>query len=80
MTSAELATLGLLDPDQGVCPDGHRCSSSSRIGYRECRAGEYAGLALVCWSVTEAAIDAAELLGADSTVVTWARSLIDDRR
>lgn len=79
MTAPELATLGLLDPDQGVCPDGHTCSLSGRIGRRECRASEYAGLALVCWNVTDSAIEVAERDGADPTVVGWARLFLGDQ-
>jgi hypothetical protein len=79
MTTAELATLGLLDPDQGVCPNGHPCVLAHRLGRRECRAGEFVGNALVCWDVTTTAIDTAERLGADGLVVAWARSHLRDR-
>jgi hypothetical protein len=79
MSPADLATLSLLDPDQGVCPNGHRCVVAAAIGRRECLAGEYVGDALVCWNVTAAAINASERLGADSIVVAWARSYLRDQ-
>ncbi len=79
MTPGEVATLGLLDPEQGVCPAGHRCVPGPRLGERSCRGGEYVGMALICWSLTSADIDAAERLGADPTVVSWARSCLADR-
>ena len=79
MTPSQVATLALLDPDQGVCPEGHQCVLGDQLGRRECLAGEYVGLALVCWNVTTAAIDTAERFGADPLVVEWARSLLSDR-
>ena len=79
MNRAALATLGLLDPDQGVCPNGHRCALSREIGYRECGEREFTGHALICWGVTDTAIDAADRGGADPMVVGWARSFIGDR-
>lgn len=79
MTPAQVATLALLDPDQGVCPEGHPCSHGNQLGRRECLADEYVGLALICWNVTPAAIDTAERLDADPFIVAWARSFIRDR-
>jgi hypothetical protein len=79
MTPAQVATLALLDPDQGVCPEGHPCSLGDVLGDRECRAGEYVGLALICWSVTPAAVDTAERLDADPRIVAWAHSFVRDR-
>ena len=79
MTPSQAATLALLDPDQGVCPEGHRCVLSDQLGRRECRAGEFVGLALVCLDVTTTAIDTAEWLGADPLIVAWARSFVRDR-
>jgi hypothetical protein len=79
MSPADLATLSLLGPDQGVCPEGHRCRMAEPVGRRECLAGDYVGHALVCWNVTTAAIDASERLGADPLVVRWARSSLADR-
>lgn len=76
MTPAKMATLALLDPDQGVCPDGHRCALGDLPGRRECRGGEYNGLALICLNVTTGAIDSAQRLGADPLVVAWARSFL----
>lgn len=79
MNRAELATLGLLDPDQGVCPSGHRCALSRELGYRECSECEFIGRAPICWGVTGTAIDAAEHEGADQMVVEWARLTLLDR-
>jgi hypothetical protein len=78
MSPADLATLSLLDPDQGVCPKGHPCRLSDAIGERECSRGEYRGLALICWAITWDAIDIAAESGADHVVVAWARSFIAD--
>jgi hypothetical protein len=53
MSPADLATLSLLDPDQGVCPNGHPCQLSDSVGERACDQGEYRGLALICWEIAE---------------------------
>jgi hypothetical protein len=74
MSPSDLATLSLLDPDQGVCFDGHACRLSEPVGDRVCENGEYRGLALICWKVTTEHIDAAEAAGADKQVIAWARS------
>jgi len=79
MSPADIATLSLLDPDQGVCPSGHRCRPSDAVGDRICDRGEYRGLALICWNITPDAIDAAERAGADATLSRWARSHVADR-
>jgi hypothetical protein len=79
MSPSDLATLSLLDPDQGVCPNGHSCVLAEPVGRRRCLGGEYVGHALVCWNVTSAAIDASERLGAHPLVVEWARSYVRDR-
>lgn len=79
MSPADLATMSLLDPDQGVCPDGHRCRVDDAIGYRRCANGEFAGLALICWDLTPEHLEAAARTGADPTVVEWARSFLADR-
>jgi hypothetical protein len=79
MSPADLATLSLLDPDQGVCPNGHPCILGEMVSQRECLGGEYVGHALVCWNVTAAAIDASERVGADPVVMRWARSYLADR-
>jgi hypothetical protein len=79
MSPADLARLSLLDPDQGVCPNGHPCVLARQVGRRGCLGGEYVGHALVCWNVTTAAIDGAEGLGADAIVVGWARSYLRDQ-
>ena len=79
MSPADLATLSLLDPDQGVCPEAHPCRWADRVGQRRCAAGEYNGLGLICWDVTSAAIDVAAHEGADAIVIAWARSFVSDR-
>lgn len=79
MSPADLATLSLLDPDQGVCPNGHPCRLSNRVGERECDRGEYRGHALICWQVTPEGIDEGERLGADAAVVDWSRGFLRDR-
>lgn len=77
MTPAELATLSLLDPDQGVCPAGHACVAGDQVGDRSCRTCNYRGLALICWDITSSAIDSAERGGAHPRVVAWARSFME---
>jgi hypothetical protein len=78
MSPADLATLSLLDPDQGVCPNGHPCRLSDAIGERECFGGEYRGLALICWGITPGAIVRAARAGADPAIVEWASSFLAD--
>lgn len=80
MTPADLATLSLLDPDQGVCPAGHPCVLDDRaIGRRRCGNGAYVGLALICWHVTVEAIDQAAMAGANPRIVDWTRAFVEDR-
>lgn len=79
MTPAELATLGLLDPDQGVCPDGHRCARDHTAGRRACRDCDYVGIALICWEITSDQLDLAERAGADPLVISSGRSFLADR-
>lgn len=79
MSPNDLATLSLLDPDQGVCPDRHPCRLADQVGRRRCYAGEFEGLALICWTITPDAIDAAERAGAAPFALTWARSFLADR-
>jgi hypothetical protein len=79
MSPADLATLSLLDPDQGVCPNGHRCTLAQMVGRRTCGRCSYCGIALICWEITADHIDAAERAGADALVVSWARSFIVDQ-
>jgi hypothetical protein len=79
MSPSDLATLSLLDPDQGVCPNGHRCRPDEAIGERVCDHGEYRGLALICWQITPDAIDAAERAGASRRAIQWARAFLADR-
>jgi hypothetical protein len=79
MSPADLATLSLLDTDQGVCPNGHECRLSNQVGERACDHGEYRGLALTCWEITIEEIDSAERAGATSEVIDWARTFLADR-
>jgi hypothetical protein len=79
MSSADLATLSLLDPDQGVCPNGHPCRLNNRVGERRCSQGEYHGNALICWEITSDGIDGAERGGADGRIVERARAFLSDR-
>jgi hypothetical protein len=80
VSPADLATLSLLDPDQGVCPDGHPCRLDEvEIGYRRCTRCDYAGMPVICWEITEDAIQVAEHGGADARVVWWARDVLADR-
>ena len=80
LSTGALATLSLLDTDQGVCPDGHRRVQDPEIGYRACATCSYRGLALICWEVTSDEIEIAELMSADIRVVAWARSFVADLR
>ena len=79
MMPALVATLALLDPDQGVCPEGHRCSLDRTIGRRACRECSYVGIALLCWQVTSKQLDLAERAGADPLIVSFGRSFLADR-
>ena len=79
MSPADLATLSLLDPDQGFCPEGHACRLGDSISERACDYGEYRGLALICWEITPDSFDAAERRGANRNVVDWSRSFLANR-
>jgi hypothetical protein len=79
LSGGDLATLSLLDPDQGVCPNGHPCRLDDRVGYRRCSTCDYDGLALICWSVTFEAIMFAERAGAAIDLVEWARLFLANR-
>jgi hypothetical protein len=79
MSPADLATLSLLDADQGVCPNGHPCALDHTVGRRACRTCGYHGLALICWEITAEHIDRAERAGADPLVVSSGRSFMADR-
>ena len=80
MTPQDLATLSLLDPDQGVCPEGHPCRLAEELGWRTCAAGEYTGRALICWDVTAAAIETAQRGAAATDVVAAARAFLSEVR
>jgi hypothetical protein len=79
MSPSDLATLSLLDPDQGVCPDGHACDFGDTIGERVCDRGEYRGLALIWWDISSEGIDGAARIGAAANVIDWARAFLADR-
>jgi hypothetical protein len=79
MSPVELATLSLLDPDQGVCPSGHPCRIGDAVGERVCAQGEYKGHSLICWEITSDEIEVAALAGAEPVSVAWARSFVEDR-
>jgi hypothetical protein len=80
MSPSDLATLSLLDPEQGVCPEGHPCRLAETLGRRTCGTCDYEGPALICWDVTQVAIDAAERAGAASAVIEWARDFVIEVR
>ena len=77
--TSDLATLSLLDPDQGVCPSGHPCRLDNRVGDRRGATCDYRGLALICWDLSMNEIDDAARRGADLRVADWARSFVADR-
>ena len=79
MTPADLATLSLLDPQQGVCPEGHPCRLVNPLGDRACGSCDYRGPALICWDITDAAIESAAARGADRRVVDSANGFLHDR-
>jgi hypothetical protein len=79
MSPADLATLSLLDPDQGVCPNGHRCALARIVGRRICAICGFIGIALVCWEITSEHIDEAERVGADPVVVDNGRAFLADQ-
>jgi hypothetical protein len=79
MSRADLATFSLLDPDQGVCPNGHPCRFDEVLRYRHCGTCDYRGPGLTCWEITSGEIDRAELAGADPLVVDWARAFVADK-
>jgi hypothetical protein len=79
MSPADLATLSLPDPDQGVCPNGHPCELDRVVGRRTCRTRGYRGLALICWETTANHIDLAARAGADPILISSARLFLADR-
>ena len=79
LSDGDLASLSLLDPDQGTCPNGHVCRLDDRVGYRRCGTCEFRGLALICWEVNGNEIAVAERAGAAPPVVAWARAFLTDR-
>jgi hypothetical protein len=79
MSPADLATLSLLDPDQGMCHQGHRCRLAPIAGRRACATCSYRGIALICFELTADHIDGAETARADRFVVASARSFMADR-
>jgi hypothetical protein len=79
LSDGDLATLSLLDPDQGTCPNGHACRLDDRVGYRRCGTCDFRGLALICWGVTFEAIKSAERAGAATDLVAWARLFLANR-
>jgi hypothetical protein len=79
LSDGDMATLSLLDADQGVCPNGHPCRLDDRVGYRRCRTCDYRGLALICWEITSWHIDEAGRRGADATVLRWATEFFAER-
>lgn len=76
LSPGDLATLSLLDPHQGVCPNGHRCRLDREPGFRSCVTCDYRGMALICWKITDEDIERARANHADGMVVEWARSFI----
>lgn len=79
LSQGDLATLSLLDPHQGVCPNGHRCRLDREPGYRMCEVCDYRGWALICWEITPAAINAAERAGALPSAIEWARCFLTEK-
>jgi hypothetical protein len=79
LSDGDLATLSLLDPDQGTCPNGHACRLDDRVGYRRCATCDYHGFALICWEVTTWHVEEAGLRGADATVLRWAKEFLAER-
>ena len=79
MSPSDLATLSLLDSDQGVCPSGHPCRIGDSVGERVCARGEYKGHSLICWEITSDEIECAALAGVEPVLVAWARSFVEDR-
>jgi hypothetical protein len=79
MSPADLATLSLLDPDQGECPNGHPCALDHMVGRRVCGSCGYRGIALICWEITSDHINRAERAGADPLVVSSGRSFVADQ-
>jgi hypothetical protein len=79
LSSSDLATLSLLDPEQGVCPNGHRCRFGQVVGHQFCKTCGYEGMALICWNITFEKIDRAAQAGSDAAVVSWGRAFVIDR-
>ena len=79
LSAADLATLSLLDRDQGVCPNGHPCRLDAVVGYRRRATCKERGLALICWDITLGTIEAAARAGAATNIVGWAEEFIADR-
>ena len=79
LSPADLATQSLLDPDQGVCPDGHECQAANPVGIRSCSTCGYRGLGLICWEISPEEIITAERAGAAPSAIAWARLFRADR-
>lgn len=79
LSGGDLATLSLLDADQGTCPNGHACRLDDRVGYRRWETCDYYGLALICWEINGEQVAIAERAGAAQPVVAWARAFLTDR-
>jgi hypothetical protein len=76
MSPADFATRSLLDPDQGVCPNGHRCGMARIVGRRICATCGFIGIGLICREITSEHIDEAERAGADRLVVDNGRAFL----
>lgn len=78
---SNIGTLSLIDPDQGVCPQGHECDLLAREGgwSRSCRECDYIGVPLARWDITAGAIRAAEAAGAADYMVHEARASLAGR-
>jgi hypothetical protein len=79
MMPADLATISLLDTDQGVCPEGHVCRPNEVPAYRSRSSCGYRGPALICWDITVEEIDSAERAGAAPAAIEWARTMLFER-
>ncbi len=79
LSQGDLATLSLLDREQGVCPKGHKCRVDREPGFRMCETCEYRGIALICWQITNDDIVRAAEEDANPVVIEWARLFVADR-
>lgn len=83
--SAITASLDLVAPEQGVCPEGHQCFTVNTEGpngtvRRACVAGEYTGMPVIRDDITVQLVARAAVAGAELDLIEWVANTMEDRR